>query len=249
MIEKKFEQLPSTSRERQDSIYNCCTKNEGVIFQFEGIINIRKEIVNDAINSIYKVAVELKNYLWNIIEKIIDWAKKRMFYLPEIRYQIIGVDENMQKILLINSFHTLIKRLACPAVEVFLRFPRCRNPRSMALRRYQLELMILDSFIINGIRESRGIIPFIASGKFGKFNFEISNEERLVMKNNSKNDWTKNAFLKKTVEDNKSYSLHKDAIESKGENIKKVTSETSLNNKTEKEDKASKKKKLFLQKD
>ena len=246
MIEKTFKQIPSTRRDRQELIYKSCTRNEGIIFTTNGNIKIREELARDAINSIDKVTQELTNYLWRNIEQIIGWANKKLFKLPEIRSEIIGVDENIEKSLLRKAFDTLIQRLARPATDIFLSYPRVKQIRAKVLREYQIELMILDSFIINGTRVSRGIIPFIASGKFGKFHFELSYEERLVI-NNSNNDLTK-----KAVRDKKSHTSGsfeelppKDAIESK-ENTKKVTSNeknATLKNKTEEEDQASSKKK------
>ena len=200
IIEKTFKQIPSARKDRQELIYNNCKENNGFINPITGNTKIREELARDVINSIDKVAEELTNFLWNIIEKIIDWANKRLFNLPEIRSEIIGVDENIEKSLLRKAFATLIQRLAIQ--DIFLKPPRVREIRLHVLREYQIEVKMLDDFIKNKTKESTGIISFIENGKS---KIDISNEEREVKKNDPK---------KKEVKDKKNHTSSKKVINS-----------------------------------
>ena len=107
--------------------------------------------------------------------------------MPEIRREMIGSDD-MEEALMKKAFDSLIQRLARPATDIFLSYPRTKINRLKVLREYQMELMILDNFVENGKMKSRGIIPFIANGKLGKFQFDLSYEERLVINKTKKDE-------------------------------------------------------------
>jgi hypothetical protein len=100
--------------------------------------------------------------------------------MPEIRREMIGSDD-LEEALMKKAFDSLIQRLARPATDIFLSYPRTKINRLKVLREYQMELMILDNFVEHGKMNSRGIIPFIANGKLGKFQFDLYYEERLVI--------------------------------------------------------------------
>jgi hypothetical protein len=147
---------------------------------------IRKELAIDSINSLEKVTCELNSFLWTSIDKIIAWIRKRLWNLPEIRREMIGEDEIIENKLLQHSFDALIQRLGRPATDIFLRFPRSRVERIKVMQEFQMELLILDKFIVDGRMCDRGIIRFLANGKHGEFLMDVKSESMVIEDQNEK---------------------------------------------------------------
>ena len=175
--------------------------NDGILAPPAGNKKIRDELSRDAINSIDRVTMELTIYLWKNIGKIINWISNRLFHMPEIRYEMIG-SEDMEEALMRKAFDSLIQRVARPATDIFLSYPRNKLIRLKVLRQYQMELSILDSFIENGRIKSHGIIPFVANGQLGKFHFDLKYEERMLIKNQGKHEKTKIINKNGTIDNN-----------------------------------------------
>jgi hypothetical protein len=93
---------------------------------------------------------------------------------------MIGDDENIERLLMNRSFDSLIQRLARPATDIFLRFPRSKIQRIRIMQEFQMELLILNKYMINGRICERGIIQFLANGKLGDFQIEIQKNEIVV---------------------------------------------------------------------
>ena len=89
--------------------------------------------------------------------------------MPEIRETLLGKNEEMEILLLKRSFDALVQRLARPATNIFLKYPRSKIERSKVLNEYQMEIIIINSFIINGRVAQRGIVQFLANGKLGNY--------------------------------------------------------------------------------
>ena len=89
--------------------------------------------------------------------------------IPEIRNELIGNDEPSKKLYFKKSFDTLIQRLARPAVNSFIENPRSKCVRVRVMEEYQMELVTLDKFVINGQITERGLFQFLANGKHGEF--------------------------------------------------------------------------------
>ena len=186
IIERTFKHIPATRPDRQKAIYISYMGNDGLVPPVPGNQKIRDELSRDAINSIDRVTMELTIYLWRNVGKIIGWISNKLYNMPEIRSEMVG-SSDMEESLLRKAFDSLIQRLARPATDIFLSYPRTKMNRLKVLREYQMELMIIDNFVENGRIKSRGIIPFIANGKLGKFQFDLAFEERLVI-NKSKEE-------------------------------------------------------------
>lgn len=111
----------------------------------------------------------MNGFLCNKLNKIIDWVRSKLWYMPEIRETLLGKNEEMEILLLKRSFDALVQRLARPATNIFLKYPRSKIERSKVLSEYQMEIIIINSFIINGRIVQRGIVQFLANGKLGDY--------------------------------------------------------------------------------
>ena len=106
-----------------------------------------------------------------------------MWQIPEIRKEIVGTDENVENEFYKRSFNALIQRLARPAANIFIENPRSRVVRIRIMEEYQMELLILNKFIMDGKICDRGIFQFLANGKLGKFeagNFEMKRSNIVI---------------------------------------------------------------------
>lgn len=122
----------------------------------------------------------MNSFLWANIDKMIAWIRKTLWNLPDIRKEIIGDDEIVEIKLMNRSFDSLIQRLARPATDIFLRFPRSKIQRIRIMQEFQMELLILNKYMVNGRICERGIIQFLANGKLGHFQIEIQQNEIVV---------------------------------------------------------------------
>ena len=122
----------------------------------------------------------MNGFLFANIDKMIAWVRKTLWDMPEIRKEMIGDDENIERLLMNRSFDSLIQRLARPATDIFLRFPRSKIQRIRIMQEFQMELLILNKYMINGRICERGIIQFLANGKLGDFQIEIQKNEIVV---------------------------------------------------------------------
>ena len=186
-VEKTFQEIPATTRQRQEAIYVSCIGNDGIIDPKEGNTKIRLELSRDSINSLDKITCELNTFLWTNIDKMIAWIRKTLWNLPEIRKEMIGVDEGVEIKLMNRSFDSLIQRLARPATDIFLRFPRSKIQRIRVMQEFQMELLILNKYMVGGKICERGIIQFLANGKLGHFEIEIQQSD-IVLDVPSEND-------------------------------------------------------------
>jgi hypothetical protein len=168
-----FKIIPAAGKQRQEQIYNVCIGDDGLIDPKYGNTKIRQELARDTINSLDKITGELNSFMWVNIDKMINWIRKTLWNLPEIRMEMIGVDENVEVKLMSRSFDSLIQRLARPATNIFLTYPRSKIPRTRVMQEFQMELLILDKFIVNGRIGESGIMQYLANGKLGHFNIDI----------------------------------------------------------------------------
>jgi hypothetical protein len=127
-VDDVFSGIQASKKERQEVIYIGCSNNQGLISPKEGNSTIRKELALDSINSLGKLTDKLNSFISSNIEKILIWINKRLWYLPEIRREMLG-DEAITNMMMENSMNTLIQRLGRPATDIFLRYPRSRVER------------------------------------------------------------------------------------------------------------------------
>lgn len=181
LVDKTIKGIPSTKKNRQEELYPLSIGDDGVDNPKKANTLIRDELSLDSINSLDKITVELNGFLSNKVNKIIDWIRNKLWNLPEIRATMIGSNEEMENLLLKKSFDALIQRLARPATNIFLKYPRSRIERCKVLQEYQMEIIIINTFMIHGRVSQRGIVHFLANGKLGNFEleqkpFEIDND-------------------------------------------------------------------------
>lgn len=175
-IEYAFDNLQISSKEAQKLIYNSVVHSKIMAPKY-GNIEIRKELASEAMVCIGKLTESLNKFLWTIIEKMIAWIREELWNIPEIRKEMIGEDEKLANNQIQCSFDALIKRLARPATDIFLRFPRAKVERLKVLKEFQMELLVMDKFLINGRLIDRGLYQFLASGKHANFTYELHHDE------------------------------------------------------------------------
>ena len=175
-IDVAFKNLIVNNIEALKLIYNSVVHSKIMTPKY-GNIEIRKELASEAMVCIGKLTQSLNNFLWKLIEKMIEWMQKEMWNIPEIRSEMIGKDENLTRSLIQCSFDALIKRLARPAIDIFLRFPRSRVERLKVIKEFQMELLVMDKFMIDGHMTDRGLYQFLANGKHALFTFELNHDE------------------------------------------------------------------------
>ena len=206
-VDKTFRQISATKKERQKLIYLSCAGNDTIISTHAGNAKIRTELAHDAINSIEYLSTELANNIMKNIRLIVKWISENLFEIPEIRLEMLGEDEELEELLMKKEIDSLIQRLARPATDIFLKYPRSRENRLKVLREYHYELMYLDQFFKSGIIESRGLVQFIANGRYDKFDFNFTYDEFLV---NQKREDTLEKL--KQAEEEKSDLIESDKI-------------------------------------
>lgn len=172
LVDKTIRDIPATRRLRQEEIYPLSIGDDGVDNPKKANTLIRDELALDSINSLDKITIELNGFLYNKINKIVDWIRSKLWNLPEVRETMIGKNEEMENLLLKKAFDALIQRLARPATNIFLKYPRSRIERSKVINEYQMEIIIINSFVMNGRILQRGIVNFLANGKLGHFDFD-----------------------------------------------------------------------------
>ncbi len=79
-----------------------------------------------------------------------------------------------------KSFEVLIQSLARPAINIFIKNPRTKIVRIRMMDEYQMELLTLNKFIINGELCERGIIQFLANGQLGDFDINVKKTNILI---------------------------------------------------------------------
>jgi len=79
-----------------------------------------------------------------------------------------------------KSFEVLIQSLARPAINIFIKNPRTKIVRIRMMEEYQMELLTLNKFIINGELCERGIIQFLANGQLGDFDINVKKTNILI---------------------------------------------------------------------
>ncbi|RNA13273.1 dynamin family [Brachionus plicatilis] len=186
-IDDAFQNLIIHDTEALKLIYNSVVHSKIMAPKY-GNIEIRKEFAGEAMLCIGKLTQSLNNFSWRLIEKMIAWMQEEMWNIPEIRTEMIGKNENMTSSLIQCSFDALIKRLARPATDIFLRFPRSRVERLKVIKEFQMELVVMDNFMIDGRLSNRGLYQFLANGKHAKFVFELNHDQVYHTSENSPND-------------------------------------------------------------
>lgn len=106
--------------------------------------------------------------------------RKNLWQIPEIKEEIIGKDANIETLLFKKSFEVLIQSLARPAINIFIKNPRTKIVRIRMMEEYQMELLTLNKFIINGQLCERGIIQFLANGQLGDFDINVKKTNILI---------------------------------------------------------------------
>lgn len=175
-IEETFRRIPASQKKRQLLIYNSVI-HAGIVSPKEGNTKIRTELSYETLNSLEKLTENLNKFLWKNIDRMIAWIRKEMWNLPEIREEVICKDESVASGLIKCSFDALIKRLGRPCTDIFLRFPRSKIERIKVMQEFQMELLVIDKFMINGKLMDRGLHQFLANGKHGKIDIEIRQNE------------------------------------------------------------------------
>ena len=190
IIEESFNEIGTLKTKRQRAIYEAEMSNQQLVDPMQGNIAIRMELAREAIDKLNKITMGLNELLWKKYDEIIDWIRANMWNMTEIRREMIGVDEKAEKFIMQSCFDALIQRLARPATEIFLRFPRSRIIRRKILEEYKLELIILDNFIEEGRIKPRGLVHFLASGEHREFKIDarIEAPEIIPTFSNSKDE-------------------------------------------------------------
>lgn len=176
LVDKTIRSIPSTKKYRQEEIYPLSIGDDGVDNPKKANTLIRDELALDAINSLDKITVELTGFLCSKVDKLVDWVRNKLWNLPEIRQLMIGKNEDMEILLLKRSFDALIQRLARPATNIFLKYPRSRIERSKVLQEYQMEIIIINSFVTDFRIVQRGIVQFLANGELGNLATDLENK-------------------------------------------------------------------------
>lgn len=172
-IVNKFKNIDTMQPQRQRTLYSLVVGDEGVIAPKQGNYHIRKELFTKSINMLNETSEELTMLLLRKFNMIVQWVTQRMFNLPEIRIKLLGHDENHERELLQRAFDALIQRLGRPCTNLFLVSPRSQVDRIRLMEEYQIDLLILDKFFIDGTVRSRGLYDFLACGRHGEFQPEI----------------------------------------------------------------------------
>lgn len=175
-IDEAFKNLKLKDKEVQRLIYNSVVHSK-IVSPKLGNIEIRKELASEVLICITKLTENLNKFLWTIIDRMVGWMREELWNIPEIRKEVIGNDEKLANSLIQCSFDALIKRLARPATDIFLRFPRAEVERLKVIKEFQMELLVMDKFLINGRLVERGLHQFLANGQHSKFTFELKHDE------------------------------------------------------------------------
>lgn len=183
IIEESFNEIATLKTKRQKAIYEAEMSNQQVVDPMQGNIAIRVELAREATDKLNKITMGLNELLWKKYDEIIDWIRANMWNMTEIRREMIGVDEKAEKFIMQSCFDALIQRLARPATEIFLRFPRSKIIRRKILEEYKLELIILDNFIVDGRIKPRGLVHFLASGEHKEFKIDERVEAPEIVRN------------------------------------------------------------------
>ena len=119
---------------------------------------------------------KVNNYhFFSIIFNKNYYFRKNLWQIPEIKEELIGKDVNIETLLFKKSFEVLIQSLARPAINIFIKNSRTKIVRIRMMEEYQMELLTLNKFIINGQVCERGIIQFLANGQLGDFDINVLN--------------------------------------------------------------------------
>ena len=108
------------------------------------------------------------------------YFRKNLWQIPEIKEELIGKDVNIETLLFKKSFEVLIQSLARPAINIFIKNSRTKIVRIRMMEEYQMELLTLNKFIINGQVCERGIIQFLANGQLGDFDINVKKTNILI---------------------------------------------------------------------
>jgi len=172
LVDSKFYKIETIKKERQEKIYNSLISEDGVHNPNLANLTIRNELAINFYNCLDYITDELNNFLWIKFDKMIDFIRKSLWQIPEIKQEIIG-KEDINIELFKKGFEVLINNLARPAINIFIKSPRSKISRFKMIQEYQLELLALNTFSINGKLYERGLISFLANGKLGDFKIEI----------------------------------------------------------------------------
>lgn len=123
IVEESFKRMRTLEKSNQLKVYAGQLNNEGIVSPTEGNTAIRKQLHQEAIAMLDDLTGGLSDILWSSYNEIIKWINEKLWELPEIRKKMIGLDENSEKEKMKKCFDTLLKRLARPAIDIFLRLP------------------------------------------------------------------------------------------------------------------------------
>lgn len=177
LVDSKFNRIETIKKERQEKIYNSLISEDGVHNPNLANLTIRNELTINFYNCLDCITDELNNFLWIKFDKMIDFIRKSLWQIPEIKQEIIG-KEGINIELFKKGFEVLINNLARPAINIFIKSPRAKINRFKMIQEYQLELLALNTFLINGKLYERGLISFLANGKLGDFKIEIIEDNK-----------------------------------------------------------------------
>jgi hypothetical protein len=258
-VDKTYLSIPAVRRERQKAIFISCMGDEGIVAPKEANNQIRIELARDALKNVERISIDLTTYMYKNLNKLIDWVKQRLWHLPEIKEELVGYnDDRFVEKLMKRSYDSLIQRLLRPTTDLLLRYPRSKVERIRVMKEYELELNIIDNFVVNGRIKRRGVVNFLADGVLAPFRLECTNGEKcvdvespqalvfveqaktdahksLTIKDGSKTNEKKPSsfFRKKDKKDKQSDAVvaasgHMDTFQSTGENVEKTDVEPDM---------------------
>jgi hypothetical protein len=99
---------------------------------------------------------------------MLNWILQEMYCIKEIKEELLRDTEANAQRMIIQQIESLILRIARPAVELFIRFPR-HDGRVECLKRFGNEVLVLDMFYkANGGERfvPKGLAWYLLTGKF-----------------------------------------------------------------------------------
>lgn len=128
--------------------------------------DLRKEVVEEAMNAVKKMSSDLANTLESIISQIADWAHFHLFSIDRVRTEL-ALDQSRLREKLNHGMSTLFLRFARPAVDLFLATTRGSGDREVRVEKgYRRDLMILSEYYQDKDLSHKDLKAFLLSGKW-----------------------------------------------------------------------------------
>lgn len=160
-IKTYLEKVPNVSR------------SDDIQEQFSSLhYKCRKQLAGECTEIVKDLIHKLTHLLLINIDEIADMINDLLGYNG---VEASSDEKNKLRVYYNKKFGVLIQRLTRPAISLLIEAPR-NSRRLPIMRKYQSELLILDSFDDNdSTTEPHGILSFLANGKYGdiQINSEI----------------------------------------------------------------------------